>query len=62
MTKDERRLISLETYCAGQVASVHGWIRRETADELERLRNKVGRSWDAVNGHWAIEPHEEGRS
>ena len=59
MTKDEKRLIQVEEFVARQVNSVHGYLTAGEANELQRLRDKLGKSWDAINGYWVAADYDE---
>ena len=52
MTTDEKSLQNIETRICMLVGSVHGIVTQAEIAHRDRLRGKLGRRWDAVNGRW----------
>ena len=49
---NEKQLQRSEERVAHIVSNVRGVVTKAEVDELYRLRDLVGRSWDAVNRKW----------
>lgn len=54
-SRNRQALRSITERVARQIASVHGFVTKSEADELERLESLVGQRWDAFLGWTELE-------
>ena len=52
MTTNEKRLMEIEERVARKVNNVNCYLTKEEVTLLESLREKCGKSWDAINHEW----------